>query len=187
MNNAYNTQKYTHIQVRHPKGFRKMQKYSLTNKTPQPCPLDCKSLLGSQIDKTDKSVKSDRLSLSGRDLTAIMQDIDLLLHSWEGPRHFTHLSTSVYMDAYARGNTLRYFMCVCFVCVSGFSALCACAELCSWNAQSTVHLLNNLACHEYFVSTWDPMCFLFVHTHTCTLTHCHLWSVGWVYQTVPRG
>lgn len=115
-------------------------------------------------------MKSDRLSLSGRDLTTIMHDIDLLHHSREGSRHFAHLSISVCIDACAPGKTLRYFIYVLwYVCLH--LVVCARADVCSSNALSTAHLLNNLTCHEYFyVSTWDPMCFLL---YTCIHAHSH--------------
>ena len=63
MNNAQNTQKDTHIQVQNPNGFHKMLKCSLPNKTLQPNHRT--TMPAGTADRQEKSVKSDRRSLSG--------------------------------------------------------------------------------------------------------------------------
>lgn len=146
-----------------------MQKNSLSNKTPQPSPLDHKSLLGPQ---TREKCEIWRLCPPGRDLRAFMHDIDLLLHSWENPRHFTHYKcTSACMMH--PGKTPRYTLYALYI----WLCMCVCSFLhvfcvCFWNDPSTAHLLNNLTCLEYFyMCQHGTQCVSLLYTHTYAHSH----------------
>lgn len=171
------------------------KKNSLTNKIPQPCPLDCKSLLGRQTDRRTVWNLTGWI-LSGRDLTAIMHGIDLLLHSWEDPWHFTHLCTSVGMDTYTPGKPLRYaiymYFCICmdlllFVNVRMYVLEMPQALHISW---ITWLAMNIFKCVNMGPNAFPFCAHTYVHTDTAisdVLAECtrlfpvdkHGWDVFW--------
>lgn len=132
---------------------------SLRNKTSQ-CPLHCKSLLWAQTDRSE--VWS--LTASTGELTAIRHNIDLLLHSWEGPEHFSNC-----VPLRPRRPTRSWGKPPCLACHivwPGFFQAGACANVCSWHALGCARLLNVLTFHEYFsVCQHQARC---IHTQSHT-------------------
>lgn len=118
-------------------------------------------------------------------------------HAWYWPiaplmRRPQAFCTFVYLSLYgciSSWKTLRYFICVfLYVCLDFLLFVHVQIHVLEMPEALRISWITQLAMNIFKCVNMGPNVFPFcAYIHTYTLTHCHLWSVGWVYQTVPRG